>query len=65
MPVSVEQPKHPLYALTTYELTEYRGKLERAVKETATDARTRADLSRRLDEVLAEQEDRARPAAHA
>lgn len=63
--MSVEQPKHPLYALTTYELSEYRGKLECAVKEASADAQTRAALSRRLDEVLAEQEDRARPAAHA
>ena len=63
--MSVEQPKHPLHALTTYELTEYRGKLENAIRETSTETRTRAGLSRRLDEVLAEQEDRARLATRA
>ncbi len=28
---AVEQPKHPLHALTTYELTGYRRQLERAI----------------------------------
>jgi hypothetical protein len=61
--VTVEQPKHPLHALTTYELCDYRRQLERAIAY--FDARnpvppTRADLQARLDEVIAEQEDRAR-----
>ena len=30
-PVTVEQPKHPLHALTTYELTDYRRQLEKAI----------------------------------
>jgi hypothetical protein len=63
--MSVEKPKHPLYALTTHELSEYRGELEHAVTTPATDPRTRADLRRRLDEVLAEQDDRARIATRA
>jgi hypothetical protein len=63
--MSVEKQKHPLSALTTYELTEYRGKLECAVKEASADTQTRAGLRLRLDEVLAEQDDRARLAARA
>ena len=30
-PVTVEQPEHPLHALTTYELTYYRRRLENAL----------------------------------
>jgi hypothetical protein len=30
-PVAVEPPKHPLYALTSYELRDYRHELERAI----------------------------------
>jgi hypothetical protein len=63
--MSVEKPKHPLYALTTHELNEYRGELEHAVAAPAADPRARADLRRRLDDVLAEQDDRARIAARA
>jgi hypothetical protein len=44
--MSVEKPKHPLYALTTRELSEYRGELEHAVTTPATDPRTRG-LTRR------------------
>ena len=29
-PPAVEQPKHPLHALTTFELRDYRRQLERA-----------------------------------
>jgi hypothetical protein len=63
--MSVEKPRHPLYALTTHELKEYRGQLEHAVAAPTADPRTRADLRRRLDDVLAEQDDRARKAARA
>ena len=60
---TVEQPKHPLHALTTYELTGYRRQLETALasldaKDTVAPAR--ASLQARLDAVLAEQNDRAR-----
>jgi hypothetical protein len=67
-PGSVEQPKHPLHALTTYELRDYRRQLERAIvffdnRDPVPSARD--DLQARLDAVMAEQEDRTRLAAHA
>ena len=61
-PVSVEPLKHPLHALTTYELNHRRRDLERAIKGIAPDAPVQAELRRKLDAVIAEQEDRARPA---
>jgi hypothetical protein len=61
-PVAVGPPKHPLYALTTYELRDRRRELERAIKGIAADATIQADLRRALDAVIAEQEDRARSA---
>jgi hypothetical protein len=64
-PVTVEQPKHPIHALTTYELRAYRRRLEHAIKGISADAPVQADLRRRLDAVLAEQEERARLAADA
>ena len=62
------EPKHPLHAMTTYELRDYRHELERAIaffdtQDPVPPARDR--LQARLDEVLAEQDDRARLAAHA
>jgi hypothetical protein len=66
-PVTVERPEHPLYALTTYELRDYRRHLEQAVGyyvKNHPDAPVLAGLRKTLDDVLAEQEDRAR-AAHA
>jgi len=64
-PPAVNQPKHPLHAMTTYELRDYRRQLERAIaffaaKDPVPPARD--DLQARLDAVLAEQEDRTRPA---
>ena len=61
-PAAVNPPKHPLYALTTYELKDRRRELEHAVKGIAADATIQADLRRALDAVIAEQEDRARSA---
>jgi len=61
-PVTVQPPKHPLHALTTYELTDRRRELERAIKGIAPGAPIQADPRRALDAVIAEQEDRA---AHA
>jgi hypothetical protein len=62
----VEQPKHPIHALTTYELRDYRRELEHAVtyfgKQTPIPP-VRKDLQAALDEVLAEQAERARMAA--
>ena len=67
-PESVEQPRHPLHALTTYELADYRRQLERAIaffdaKDPIPSARDR--LQARLDAVMAEQEDRTRLATRA
>jgi len=67
-PVAVEPPKHPMHALTTYELREYRRQLENAIaffdrQDPVPPAR--ASLQARLDAVIAEQDDRARLAADA
>jgi hypothetical protein len=60
---TVEPPKHPLHALTTYELTHYRRRLENALafldKQDPVPA-IRADLQTALDGLLAEQESRTR-----
>ena len=66
-PGTVEQPRHPLHALTTYELRDYRRQLESAVaffdrQDPVPPARDR--LQARLGDVLAEQAQRAR-IAHA
>lgn len=58
--VTVATPKHPVHALTTYELRDYRRDLERAITGISLDAPVQAHLRRKLDEVIAEQEDRAR-----
>lgn len=67
-PGSVEQPRHPLHALTTYELADYRRQLDRAIaffdaKDPIPSERDR--LQARLDAVIAEQDDRTRLAARA
>ena len=67
-PAAVAQPKHPLYALTTSELSEHRRQLERAIVHyDGMDPvpQARGDLQARLDDVIAEQDDRTRLAAHA
>jgi hypothetical protein len=65
---TVEQPEHPLHALTTYELTYYRRRLENALafldKQYPVPA-IRAELQAALDGVIAEQQDRARLTAGA
>ena len=67
-PPEVDTPKHPLHALTTYELTYYRRRLENALafldKQDPIPA-IRADLQAALDKVIGEQDDRARIAADA
>jgi hypothetical protein len=65
LPMSTEpaitgEPKHPVHALTTYELSAWRRELEHAIKGLSPDAPSRDDLRRKLDEVLAEQEERLR-----
>ncbi len=62
-PVTVDPPKHPLPALTTFELRDFRRDLERAIaffdrQDPVPPARRR--LQARLDDVLAEQDERAR-----
>jgi hypothetical protein len=75
MPAAVPVPaprvdplRHPLHALTTFELRAYRRQLENAIA--FFDARhpvppARDDLQAKLDDVLAEQDDRAKLAARA
>jgi hypothetical protein len=65
---SVNRPKHPLHALTTYELRDYRRDLEKAIAffdQQAPVPPARQRLQAELDDVTAEQDDRARLAAHA
>jgi hypothetical protein len=60
---TVEQPAHPLPALATFELADYRHRLERAIRCYEKDrpaAPTVTDLRERLAEVIAEQDERAR-----
>ena len=65
---AVEPPKHPLYALTTFELRDYRRDLEAAIvfldKQEPVPP-VRATLQAKLDDVIAEQADRAKLADHA
>ena len=62
-PPEIDTPKHPLHALTTYELTYYRRRLENALafldKQDPIPP-IRADLQAALDKVIGEQDDRAR-----
>ena len=60
---SVERPKHPLAAMTTFELRDYRRQLESAItffdkEDPVPPARDR--LQANLDAVLTEQESRTR-----
>jgi hypothetical protein len=60
-PPKVDPPKHPLRALTTFELRNYRRQIENAI--TFFDKQdpvppVRDDLQAALDDVLSEQEDR-------
>jgi hypothetical protein len=58
--VTVDRPPHPLSAMTTYELRDYRRQLEQAIKGIAPDAPVQVDLRTKLDAVLTEQDDRSR-----
>jgi len=62
-PVTVEEPKHPLHSLATFELRDLRRQLERAIASYAGQDPIPSDrnlLQARLDDVIAEQADRAR-----
>ncbi len=67
-PLTVEPPEHPLHALTTYELTYYRRRLENALafldKQDPVLA-IRTDLQTALNGVITEQQDRAQLTADA
>jgi hypothetical protein len=64
-PPPVDEPKHPLAQLTTYELVAYRRQLQAAVAFfEQTQAPVLARMKDKLAQVAAEQEDRAR-LAHA
>jgi hypothetical protein len=67
-PGTVPAPKHPLAAMTTYELHDYRRQLEHAIaffdkQDPVPPARDQLQTS--LDAVIAEQDDRTRLATHA
>jgi hypothetical protein len=58
---SVNPPKHPLHAMTTYELRDYRRDLETAIASFDRQAPVPPDRDRlqvMLDGVIAEQDDR-------
>jgi hypothetical protein len=67
-PGTVDRPLYPLEQMTTFELRDYRRQLESAIaffdRQTPVPP-ARARLRHALDEVMAEQEDRARLAADA
>jgi hypothetical protein len=62
-PAAVDPPEHPLHALTTFELRDYRARLESALaffrKEDPMPL-ARDQLQDVLDAVLAEEQDRKR-----
>jgi predicted negative regulator of RcsB-dependent stress response len=58
--MAIQQPPHPMPALTTYELRNYRRELEHSLKTLPEHAQIRALLQQRLAEVLAEQDSRDR-----
>jgi hypothetical protein len=64
---AVDPPKHPLHALTTFELRDFRRQLQKAIasfdRQDPVPA-VRGDLQATLDAVAAEQESRTR-IAHA
>jgi hypothetical protein len=60
---TVEPPKHPLHAMTTFELRDYRRQLEGAIEFFGKQdpvPPARDQLQAKLDAVLAEQESRTR-----
>ena len=59
-PVTVDRPEHPLPALATFELSDYRRDLESALAALPARDRIRSRLAARLVAVVAEQDDRAK-----
>ncbi len=62
-PAIVPQPGHPVPALTTFELRDYRHELERALTTVPEHAPVHGLLQDKLAEVLAEQKSRAKIAS--
>jgi hypothetical protein len=56
--MAIQPPPHPMHALTTYELENYRRELEHSLKTIPEPAQVRELLQQRLTEVLAEQDSR-------
>lgn len=61
--VNVPPPEHPVHAMTTYELKNYRCELEHALKVLAAHVPARGLLQEKLAGVVAEQDARARIAS--
>jgi hypothetical protein len=57
-PATPEPPRHPLPALTTYELARYRRDLEHALKGLPGHAPARRLVQQQLAEVMTEQDSR-------
>jgi len=60
MPPDIAEPKHPLHAMTTYELRDRRRQLEHAINSAAPDAPVQALLRAQLADVADEEQDRRR-----
>ncbi len=58
--MTIEQPPHPVHALTTYELRNYRRELEQSLGALPEHGAVRVVLQQRLAQVLAEQDSRNR-----
>jgi hypothetical protein len=58
--MTIEQPPHPVQALTTYELRNYRRDLEQSLGALPEQVAMRVILEQRLAQVLAEQDSRNR-----
>ena len=54
-----DKPKHPVYALTTYELAQRRNDVERWLKDLPLDTSARERLQRELAEIAEEEQSRA------
>jgi hypothetical protein len=56
----IKTPDHPVPQLTTFELRDYRSRLEEALGTDSLDAAIRTTLQGQLAEVIGEQESRTR-----
>ena len=58
--MTIEQPPHPVQALTTYELRNYRRELEQSLGALPEHVAVRVILQQRMAQVLAERDSRNR-----